>query len=79
MEKIMNGANRVNSFHHEAIDALADGFVVTARSVPDDVIEAVEIPGDRFVVGVQWHPEELTEFPEAKNLFRSFVEEAAKE
>ena len=41
-------------------------------------VEAVELPGERFAVGVQWHPEELTEFKEAKALFRSFVEAAAK-
>ncbi len=45
----------VNSFHHQAIDRLADGLEVTARS-EDGVIEAVELPG-REVLGVQWHPE----------------------
>ena len=78
MEKIMNGASRVNSFHHQAIDELAEGLVVTARSIPDDVIEAVEIPGDRFVVGVQWHPEELNAREESQALFRTFVEAAKK-
>lgn len=73
LDNIMQGADRVNSFHHEAVDALADCFVVTAKSVPDDVIEAIEIPGDRFVVGVQWHPEELTTREEAKRLFLGFV------
>ena len=78
MEKIMNGASRVNSFHHQAIDELAEGLAVTARSLPDDVIEAVEIPGDRFVVGVQWHPEELNAREESQALFRAFVEAAKK-
>ena len=78
LAKIMDGAARVNSFHHEAIDELAECFAVTARSLPDDVIEAVEIPGDRFVVGVQWHPEELTGQEEAARLFRAFVEAAKK-
>ena len=80
MEDIMEGREgRVNSFHHQAIREVADCFVVTAVSSEDGVIEAVEQPGERFVVGVQWHPEELTEFPEAKNLFRSFVKAASKE
>ena len=80
MEDIMEGREgRVNSFHHQAIREVADCFTVTAVSSEDGVIEAVEQPGDRFVVGVQWHPEELTEFPEAKNLFRSFVKAASKE
>jgi gamma-glutamyl-gamma-aminobutyrate hydrolase PuuD len=43
--------------HHQAIATLGEGLVVTARS-EDGVIEAVELPGHRFVVGVQWHPEE---------------------
>lgn len=73
-----SGKNRVNSFHHEAVKDLAEGFTVSARSLPDDVIEAIELPGERFVVGVQWHPEELTAMEEARNIFRSFVQAAEK-
>lgn len=76
LAKIMQDADRVNSFHHEAVDQLADCFVITAKSIPDGVIEAIEIPGDRFVVGVQWHPEELTTREEAARLFHTFVEMA---
>ena len=72
------GAGRVNSFHHEAVKDLAEGFTVSAVSVPDDVIEAIELPGERFVVGVQWHPEELTARAEARELFRRFVTAASK-
>jgi gamma-glutamyl-gamma-aminobutyrate hydrolase PuuD len=43
--------------HHQAIDRLADGLVVTARA-PDGTIEAVELDERPFVVGVQWHPEQ---------------------
>jgi putative glutamine amidotransferase len=43
--------------HHQSIAALGRGLVTTA-SAPDGVIEAVELPGSRFVLGVQWHPEE---------------------
>lgn len=71
-----SGNNWVNSFHHEAVKELGEGFVVSARSLPDDVIEAIELPGERFVVGVQWHPEELTARQEAKRLFRDFVDAA---
>ena len=73
-----SGEQAVNSFHHQAVDAVAPGFVVTAVSNPDQVIEAMELPGERFVVGVQWHPEELIARKEAAKLFRSFVEAAAK-
>ncbi len=55
----------VSCSHHQAVDILGEGLVVTARSVeppcstvPDGVVEAVEMPGGPFVLGVQWHPEE---------------------
>lgn len=78
LEKIMGKMGRVNSFHHQAVDKPADCFAVTARSVPDDVVEAMELPGARFAVGVQWHPEELTQRQEAQALFRAFVEAAKR-
>ena len=48
---------QVQCYHHQAIDRLADGLVVSAAG-GDGVIEAVEMPGEDFVVAVQWHPEE---------------------
>jgi putative glutamine amidotransferase len=50
-------AFEVNSRHHQALDQLGDGLVVTARS--GEIIEAAEMPGRRFVLAVQWHPEDL--------------------
>jgi putative glutamine amidotransferase len=51
----------VNSRHHQAIARTGAGQVVVARS-PDGVIEAIEsAAGDRFVLGVQWHPENLAQ------------------
>jgi putative glutamine amidotransferase len=47
----------VNSIHHQSIKTAGHGLVVSACAVGDDVIEAVEAPGRRFVIGVQWHPE----------------------
>ncbi len=78
LAQIMGNARRVNSFHHQAIRQLGEGLTISALSVPDDVIEAVELPGKQFVMGVQWHPEELTAREEAKELFRQFVSAAKK-
>jgi gamma-glutamyl-gamma-aminobutyrate hydrolase PuuD len=47
----------VACYHHQAIDKLAPELAATGWS-DDDVIEAVELPGHRFAVGVQWHPEQ---------------------
>jgi putative glutamine amidotransferase len=47
----------VRCSHHQAIAALGRGLVTTAATT-DGVIEAVELPAARFVLGVQWHPEE---------------------
>ena len=44
-------------YHHQAIDELGDGLLASAWD-RDGVVEAVELPGDHFVVAVQWHPEE---------------------
>lgn len=44
-------------YHHQAIDALGAGLAVSAVD-GDGVVEAVELPGEGFVLGVQWHPEE---------------------
>ena len=51
------GAHGIRSGHHQAVDRLADGLVVSATA-PDGVVEAIELPGDAWVVGVQWHPED---------------------
>jgi putative glutamine amidotransferase len=45
------------SHHHQGVDALGEGLVVTGTSTLDDLVEAIELPERRFVLGVQWHPE----------------------
>lgn len=45
----------VNSSHHQAI--AETGELRVLATAPDGIIEAVELPGDGFVIGVQWHPE----------------------
>lgn len=66
----------VNSFHHQVIRTPGQGLRVTARSV-DGVVEAVQMDGKPFVVGVQWHPEMLlTGSDDMLPLFEKFVEAA---
>ena len=69
----------VNSHHHQALDELGRELIATAWTA-DGVVEAVEDPRrDRFVLGVQWHPElgwEKDEFSRA--LFNRFIEEAGR-
>jgi putative glutamine amidotransferase len=49
--------HNVPSHHHQAVDGLGDGLVLSGRSADDGVAEAIEMPGRRFALGVQWHPE----------------------
>ncbi len=71
------GADRIvaNSLHHQAIDRPGAGLHVVGRA-EDGVIEAVEWDGDDWwMVGVQWHPEELDDSPEPwdRALFAAFA------
>jgi putative glutamine amidotransferase len=64
----------VNSLHGQGIDQPAPGLRVEAVA-PDGLIEAVSLPGARFVVGVQWHPEyKPLENPISRALFAAFGE-----
>jgi len=48
----------VKSHHHQGLDELGEGVIATGWSVPDDLVEAIEIREHRFALGVLWHPEE---------------------
>jgi len=69
----------VNSLHHQAIKRLGEGLREVAWA-PDGIVEGVEMPGDeRFVLGVQWHPEELVGHDQAaRNLFAAVVDAARR-
>ncbi|HHW48242.1 MAG TPA: gamma-glutamyl-gamma-aminobutyrate hydrolase family protein [Clostridiaceae bacterium] len=67
----------VNSFHHQAIKDVADGFLVTSRT-SDGIIESIEHAKHVFAVGVQWHPELMWEKDKQHlGLFTKFIEAAA--
>jgi putative glutamine amidotransferase len=70
-----SGAIGTNSIHHQAVRTLGMHLVPSARAA-DGLIEAIEGPplGD-FVLGVQWHPEELVSYNDAaRTLFEAFVD-----
>lgn len=57
LERIIGGEEyMVNSYHHQAVKDLASGAEAMAIS-EDGLVEAICVPGKRFAVGVQWHPE----------------------
>jgi putative glutamine amidotransferase len=45
------------SHHHQGVEEIGEGLVVTGYSTLDQLPEAIEAPACRFVLGVQWHPE----------------------
>ncbi len=68
----------VNSYHHQGIKTLAPGLEEMARA-EDGLIEAVWMPGKRFVWGVQWHPEFSWKTQEAsRRILKAFVRAAEK-
>jgi putative glutamine amidotransferase len=68
----------VHSFHHQAIDRLANGLTVVA-TFHDGTIEAVEHDTATWVVGVQWHPEDTAESDiQQQGLFDSLVQQSCR-
>ena len=59
--------------HHQGVDALGEDLVVTGWADLDELPEAIELPGRRFVLGVQWHPEADPQSP----VIEAFVRECA--
>jgi putative glutamine amidotransferase len=67
-----------SSHHHQAVERTGDGLCATARA-PDRVIEGIEVDGDRWIVGAQWHPEDTAAIdPAHQRLFDTFVRQAAQ-
>jgi putative glutamine amidotransferase len=62
------------SHHHQGVDRLGEGLTITGCSAMDGLPEAIELPGRRFVLGVQWHPEA----DQTSKVVRALVEEAER-
>ena len=68
----------VNSMHHQAVKEPAPGAIVSARA-EDGMIEGIEFPEKRFMLGLQWHPEHMWQsYASARRIWSAFVS-AAKE
>jgi putative glutamine amidotransferase len=69
---------KVNSYHHQAVRNIAEGYKVAALS-KDGIIEAIESVNHSFIVGVQWHPEILFEkYPVFLKIFSTLVNAASR-
>jgi putative glutamine amidotransferase len=73
VSRMLGGSSAaVMSHHHQGVAELGEGVQATGWSVGDEVVEAIELPGRRFAVGVLWHPEE----DERSRVIGALVEEA---
>jgi putative glutamine amidotransferase len=71
------GTIEVNSRHHQGLARIGTGLRVTAKAA-DGLAEALEYEGHPFLIGVQWHPEEMTEDERQGALFASLVRAASE-
>lgn len=68
----------VNSYHHQAVKDLAEGFIASSLSM-DGIIESIEKINDGYVLAVQWHPEMMFDSHEnMRKIFIDFIEECKK-
>jgi putative glutamine amidotransferase len=67
--------HNTKSHHHQAVDRLGEGLVITGTSSLDGLIETIELPDRRFVLGVQWHPEA----DEQSRIIGALVEQARQD
>ena len=78
LAEVLSSTNvAVNSFHHQAIDALGGGVRAVGWSA-DGLVEAIELAGPDFAIGVQWHAEGLIDEPHHLALFARFVSAAQR-
>jgi len=66
---------KVNSSHHQAVKAIFEPLVISGHA-SDGIVEAIESSNHQFVLGVQWHPEELLISGDAVSLriFEAFID-----
>ncbi len=67
----------VNTYHHQILKNIAPGYIASALSKDDQVIEAIEHKNSR-IMAVQWHPEMMLEEESSQRLFKWLIDEAGK-
>ena len=72
--RLLGASVQAPAAHHQAPDRLGEGLVVAGWSPGNSVVEAVEVAGHRFAIGVHWHPEEGDD----PRLMAALVEAAAE-
>lgn len=78
LHKILGDSIVTNSFHHQAVKDVAPNFIANAWS-KDGVVEGMEMQGEGFIIGVQWHPEGMIQkHPIMLKLFEALVNAAKK-
>ena len=70
------GVIQTNSFHHQAVGKTAPELIVSGKA-DDGTIESLEAAEKRFIIGVQWHPEHMTDRSEQSALFRGLIKAAS--
>jgi putative glutamine amidotransferase len=75
---LMGESADASCYHHQAIDKVGDGLVVSAWDA-DGVVEGLELPGDSFVLAVQWHPERSVDGDAfSRAIFRAFIDASCR-
>lgn len=79
LNAILGSKITTNSFHHQSLNIVAEGFKVVARA-EDGTIEAIEKKGENFVMGIQWHPEMMSSSsPEMLNIFKELTKNVKRD
>ena len=77
-EILSRRVTQVNSAHHQSIKETGNTFKATAHT-KEKIIEAIEHTDNQFALGVQYHPERMTQFPvHRRKLFEAFIQAASK-
>lgn len=72
IQKLLGDFAYTNSYHHQAVDRLGKGLTVSGFT-GDAIVEAIEMPSHTYVLGVQWHPENMLDCSNMKQLFAALL------